>query len=123
MAIRPRGGSSCQNRHIGGRCRSSSVGSRIACVWMPRASSHSSRRLTASDLPAPPTPVTITTTERSASASSPLGLEQGRADLGRLVLVGRLVDLVAQLGVLEHGAPNRSQATVTVAERRGAEVR
>ena len=35
----------------------------------------------------------------------PLGLQQGRADLGRLALVGGLVDLVAQLGGLKHDAP------------------
>ena len=74
----------------------------MAWVLIPRASSHSRSRLTVSDFPAPPTPVTITTTETSANGQLALGVQQRRADLGGLALVGGLVDLMAQLGGLEH---------------------
>jgi len=70
MAIRPRGGSTRQNRHMGGRIRSSSEGSLMAWVSMPRASSHSCSRLTVLVLPAPSTPPTSTTTPRFDAASS-----------------------------------------------------
>ena len=76
----------------------------IACVWIPRASIHSSRRFTVSDLPPPLTPVTITITERSDSASSRWASRSAARTRGASLKVGLLVDLLAQFRGFEHDA-------------------
>ena len=55
--------------------------------------------------PRPPTPATITMTERLAWPA-PTALGAGPRRPGPLPLVGRLIDPVTQFCVLEHGAPD-----------------
>lgn len=69
MPIFPRGGRERQNRHMGGRSRSSSEASPGALVSTWRGSSHSFRMLTVSPLPAPSTPLMRITTGKPRASS------------------------------------------------------